>query len=405
MNPSLLLLVRFLLGVWYPQEEVALPAGDTVVAPHEVVVDVVADPVVDIGAVDAPEVADPVVVVDFVAAPVVAVPVVDVPVVDAPEVADIAADEDFGIESMFSQQTSEPTSEEPIEYFRWDYSVFLPLFLVFLGKTAGYSGKILLGMVDEFDMGPYLRVSFELVKSMKTHNCVGIPVRTACASPDKGQVKFLQQLVRKMLEFFGITSVSVVVKRMPAQAESHVERMNDGMCSTCNYTYDQVVWSKPVKSKVPVFFFFLAQNVPGEDQRNPLLRDSYLCQGKGIDIKVDVSGIGEIQFVTPHPQSKNTQEVVVSIPSNVRRCSDWWETRRNALSSLPLELKDKILRNLFEIENRRKSHKDLIENILPIGVPQNVAQYSVMMLTKSKGFTHGIVASQPTRYRTVEECF
>ena len=385
MMRALLLFVRFFLGVWYPQEEAALP------------------PVVNAPVVDAPEV-----VVDVVAVPVVDVPVVDAPEVDAPEVADIAADDDFGIESMFSQQTSEPTSEEPSEYFPWDYSVFLPLFLVFLGKTAGYSGKILLGMVGKFDMGPYLRVSFELVKSMKTHNCVGIPVRTVCASPDKGQVKFLQQLVRKMLEFFGITSVSVVVKRMPAEEESHVERMNDGMCSTCNYTYDQLIWGKPVKSKVPVFLLCLVRNVPGEDQRNPLLRDSYICQGKGIDIKVAVSGIGKIQFVSPHPQSKNTQEVVVSILSNGLRCSDWWETRRNALpSSLPLELKDKILLNLFEVENRRKAHKDLIENILTIGVPQNVAQYSVMMLTKKDvgRLTHGMVASQPEKPRTVAECF
>jgi len=402
MIRKLLLFVRFLLGVWYPQEEAAEPTSAVVAAPD------VAAPVVPVPVVDVPEVATPVVPVPVVDVPVVPVPVVPVPVVDDPEVADIAADDDFGIESMFSQQTSEPTSEEPIEYFRLDYSVFLRLFMEFLEKNPGYSGKILLRMVDEFDMGPYLRVSFELVKSMKTHNCVGIPVRTACASPDKGQVKFLQQLVRKMLEFFGITSVSVVVKRMPAQAESHVERMNEGMCSTCYYTRKQVVWDKPVKSKVPVFFLFLVRNVPGEDQRNPLLRDSYLCQGKGINIKAGVSGIGEIQFVTPHPQSKNTQEVVVSILSNVLRCSDWWETRRNALPSyLPLELKDKILRNLFEIENRRKSHKDLIENILPIGVPQNVAQYSVMMLTKKDvgRLTHGMVASQPEKPRTVAECF
>ena len=400
MFPLLFVFVRFLLGVWYPQEEAALPA---VVAPHEVAATDVDAPDVDAAVVDVGAVATPV-----VDAPEVDATEVDAPDVNAPEVADIAADDDFGIESMFSQQTSEPTSEEPIEYFRWDYSVFLPLFMEFLEKNPGYSGKILLRMVDEFDMGPYLRVSFELVKSMKTHNCVGIPVRTACASPDKGQVKFLQQLVRKMLEFFGITSVSVVVKRMPAQAESHVERMNDEMCSTCYYSYDQVVWDKPVKSKVPVFFLFLVRNVPGEDQRNPLLRDSYLCQGKGINIKAGVSGIGEIQFVTPHPQSKNTQEVVVSIPSNVLRCCDWLKTRGNCLPSyLPLELKDKILRNLFEIENRRKSHKDLIENILPIGVPQNVAQYSVMMLTKKDvgRLTHGMVASQPEKPRTVAECF
>ena len=74
MMPSLLLFVRFLLGVWYPQEEAALPA---------VAVPPVADApdadaaVVDVGAVATPN----------VATPVVAAPEVDATDVDAPEVA------------------------------------------------------------------------------------------------------------------------------------------------------------------------------------------------------------------------------------------------------------------------------------------------------------------------------
>ena len=79
MNPSLLLFVRFFLGVWYPQEEAALPA---VVAPHEVAAPVVDAPEVADPVVDAPEVADPVVDAPVVAAPVVAAPKVDAAVVD-----------------------------------------------------------------------------------------------------------------------------------------------------------------------------------------------------------------------------------------------------------------------------------------------------------------------------------
>jgi len=56
MTPSLLLFVRFFLGVWYPQEEADLPA---VVAPHEVAAPEVAAPDVAASVVDAPDVAAP----------------------------------------------------------------------------------------------------------------------------------------------------------------------------------------------------------------------------------------------------------------------------------------------------------------------------------------------------------
>ena len=90
MTPSLLLFVRFFLGVWYPQEEADLPA---VVAPHEVAAPEVAAPdvaaaVVDVGAVAATDVVAAVVDVGAVAAPDVVAAVVDVGAVAAPDVDD-----------------------------------------------------------------------------------------------------------------------------------------------------------------------------------------------------------------------------------------------------------------------------------------------------------------------------
>ena len=85
MTPSLLLCVRFFLGVWYPQEEAALPA--VVNAP------VVNAPDVAAPDVDSPEVAAPEVAPHEVAAPDVDSPEVAAPDVDSPEVAapDVAA--------------------------------------------------------------------------------------------------------------------------------------------------------------------------------------------------------------------------------------------------------------------------------------------------------------------------